>query len=450
MPAYYIVSGGFDPIHEGHIAMIQAAAKKSDGVILLLNSDEWLRRKKGKNFMSFDTRYAICSMLKYVIDVLAFDDSDNSASDGIRKIRAKYPDARLVFANGGDRTKENIPETAAANECNVELEFGVGGAHKANSSSWILKEWNKQPNKKSSANQPLITIITTTFNLIKAGRKDTFLQMVESIRNQDYPNIEHIVIDGASADGTVDLLKQTGVTFISEPDKGIHDACNKGIARAKGKYIAFLNSDDYYESKEVVSKTVKALEESGADFSYADMHILDRQTGQRTIRKSAWRACFVRYPINTPTVFMSKKMLEELHGFDPIYKASGDYDLITRALLKGYRSVEVPLTGIVFRSGGMSESDPVMIKEERIHILKTDCGLDSKQALRAHEFQFMPHRILKKLLAQTKDFPAKRAIVKRNFLNMINFVFLQIFTLRLKPGKRCFRLCGITFVKERV
>ncbi len=143
MKTYYIVSGGFDPIHEGHIEMIKAAAKQSDGVILLLNSDEWLCRKKGKNFMSFKTRYAVCENMKNVIDVLSFDDSDNSASDGIKKAREKYPNDRLVFANGGDRTKENIPECAVCNECNVELAFGVGGENKANSSSWILADWKK-------------------------------------------------------------------------------------------------------------------------------------------------------------------------------------------------------------------------------------------------------------------------------------------------------------------
>lgn len=143
MPAYYIVSGGFDPIHEGHIEMIKASKAKSDGVILLLNSDEWLCRKKGKNFMNFKTRLAICENIKGVIDAFGFDDSDNSASDGIRKARAKYPDAELVFANGGDRTKDNIPETQAANECRVRLEFGVGGENKANSSSWILKDWKQ-------------------------------------------------------------------------------------------------------------------------------------------------------------------------------------------------------------------------------------------------------------------------------------------------------------------
>ena len=144
MVKYYIVSGGFDPIHEGHIAMIVDSAKRSDGVIVLVNSDEWLCRKKGKNFYTFNTRRVILENIKGVIDVLSFDDTDNSACDGIRKARAKYPDAELVFANGGDRTKDNIPETSVCNECGVTVVFGVGGENKANSSSWILNKWNNK------------------------------------------------------------------------------------------------------------------------------------------------------------------------------------------------------------------------------------------------------------------------------------------------------------------
>ncbi len=141
MKTYYIVSGGFDPIHEGHIAMILDAAEKSDGVIMLVNSDDWLRRKKGQEFTNFNTRSCICSAIKGVIDVIAFDDADNSASDGIRKAREKYQDVKLVFANGGDRGAGNIAEDDVCRECNVELEFGVGGDFKANSSSWILEKW---------------------------------------------------------------------------------------------------------------------------------------------------------------------------------------------------------------------------------------------------------------------------------------------------------------------
>ena len=142
MVKYYIVSGGFDPIHEGHIEMIKASAAASDGVIVLVNSDAWLCRKKGKNFQNIKTRRTILENLKGVIDVLEFDDADNSSSDGIRKARTKYPAAKLFFANGGDRGKDNIPEIPTCRECQVEPIFGIGGTNKANSSSWILQKWN--------------------------------------------------------------------------------------------------------------------------------------------------------------------------------------------------------------------------------------------------------------------------------------------------------------------
>jgi D-beta-D-heptose 7-phosphate kinase/D-beta-D-heptose 1-phosphate adenosyltransferase len=147
MATYYIVSGGFDPIHEGHISLIKDAGSRGDGVIVLLNSDAWLCRKKGKNFMKFTTRMAICENLKNVIDVVGFDDGDNSACDGIRKVREKYPSDQLVFANGGDRTAGNIPEVETCNACNVMVEFEVGGENKINSSSSILKNWGPIPNQ---------------------------------------------------------------------------------------------------------------------------------------------------------------------------------------------------------------------------------------------------------------------------------------------------------------
>ncbi len=143
MKTYFIVSGGFDPIHEGHIQMIKQSAEASDGVIVLVNSDDWLCRKKGKNFHTIQTRKIILENIKGVIDVLDFDDTDNSACEGIRKVRAMYPNDRLVFANGGDRGKDNIPEGPVCAECNVDLAFGIGGAYKANSSSWILEQWQQ-------------------------------------------------------------------------------------------------------------------------------------------------------------------------------------------------------------------------------------------------------------------------------------------------------------------
>ena len=97
-----LVSGGFDPIHSGHIYLIQEASKYGD-VIVLLNSDEWLRNKKGKEFLPFVERKIIMKSLKHVIDVLSFNDSDTTCIDGIRKAVSKYPNQKIKFANGGDR-----------------------------------------------------------------------------------------------------------------------------------------------------------------------------------------------------------------------------------------------------------------------------------------------------------------------------------------------------------
>ena len=148
MSLYYIVSGGFDPIHEGHIENILESKNNSDGVIALVNSDEWLCRKKGRNFMNFYTRSTIVGAIKGVIDVIAFDDSDNSACDGLRKARAKYPNDTLVFAKGGDRTADNIPEIPICKELNIEIKYNVGmkisEKQKSNSSSWILKNWDEK------------------------------------------------------------------------------------------------------------------------------------------------------------------------------------------------------------------------------------------------------------------------------------------------------------------
>jgi mannose-6-phosphate isomerase-like protein (cupin superfamily)/glycerol-3-phosphate cytidylyltransferase-like family protein len=111
-------------------------------LIVGVNSDEWLRRKKGQEFMPWEERATIISALHNVDRVINFDDSDNSAKDAIRKVRAIHPDAQIIFANGGDRTKTNIPEMDILEEMlHVEFVFGVGGEDKKNSSSWILQEW---------------------------------------------------------------------------------------------------------------------------------------------------------------------------------------------------------------------------------------------------------------------------------------------------------------------
>lgn len=140
MSKVVVITGGFDPIHKGHLDYIKAAKELGQVLIVGVNSDEWLVRKKGRSFMPFEDRVAIIDALTYVDYAIPFDDRDGSGKDAIAWARRVYPEHTIVFANGGDRTSENIPEMDFVDN-NIEFVFGVGGENKANSSSWILEEW---------------------------------------------------------------------------------------------------------------------------------------------------------------------------------------------------------------------------------------------------------------------------------------------------------------------
>lgn len=135
-----IITGGFDPLHSGHIEYIRAARELGDILIVGVNSDEWLVRKKGRSFMPCWERSQIVASINGVEFAWTFDDSDGSAKHVIQLARRMFPDAKLIFANGGDRTAENIPEMDIQDD-NLEFVFGVGGTDKANSSSWLLEDW---------------------------------------------------------------------------------------------------------------------------------------------------------------------------------------------------------------------------------------------------------------------------------------------------------------------
>ena len=139
-----LVSGGFDPIHSGHVDLIEDASNYGD-VVVLLNSDAWLIQKKGKEFLPYEERKIIMSALKNVIDVLSFDDSDKTCVDGIRKAINTYPNHKIMFANGGDRNDKTAPDSEKkfCDKNNITTLWGVGGEYKSNSSSKILKRWQE-------------------------------------------------------------------------------------------------------------------------------------------------------------------------------------------------------------------------------------------------------------------------------------------------------------------
>jgi cytidyltransferase-like protein len=140
MKKIVLVTGGFDPLHSGHISYFNSAKQLGDVLVVGINSDAWLTRKKGRSFMPWLERSKIVQALKVVDYVIEFDDSDNSAKNAIKLTRQTFPNDEIIFANGGDRTHINIPEMDVVDD-NLKFVFGIGGFNKANSSSWILEEW---------------------------------------------------------------------------------------------------------------------------------------------------------------------------------------------------------------------------------------------------------------------------------------------------------------------
>ena len=151
MKRIVLVTGGFDPIHSGHIEYFKYAKSLGDELWVGLNSDAWLTRKKGRAFMPFSERMEIVKNLFMVDTVLDFDDTDGSASGAIFKTKSLVDmDTKIIFANGGDRTNQNIPELVIyGDDPQVEFRFGVGGEDKKNSSSWILKEWSQPTTQRA-------------------------------------------------------------------------------------------------------------------------------------------------------------------------------------------------------------------------------------------------------------------------------------------------------------
>ena len=150
MKKIIILSGGFDPVHKGHIRMFKAAKETNAKVIVGVNSDQWLSRKKGKPFMNQDERIEILESCKYIDSVINFDDLDNTACDLIRKVISLYKnkDVKIFFGNGGDRTHETTPEIEFCKQSDVEMIWELGGKKIQSSSSLIAQNNHKSSETK--------------------------------------------------------------------------------------------------------------------------------------------------------------------------------------------------------------------------------------------------------------------------------------------------------------
>lgn len=145
-----LVTGGFDPLHSGHIEYFKAAKQLGDTLVVGLNSDDWLVRKKGKAFMPFEERAAIVQNLEMVDNVMPVEDDETGGTTKAIGYLLQVTTGKLIVANGGDRIDGDIPEQKVyGDHSQVEFLFGVGGEDKKNSSSWILKNWDKPITKRA-------------------------------------------------------------------------------------------------------------------------------------------------------------------------------------------------------------------------------------------------------------------------------------------------------------
>ena len=141
-----LVSGGFDPIHSGHIAYLSSAKELGDKLIVALNSDKWLKNKKGFAFMSFKERKIVLEAINVVDSVKSFEDDElGSCKNALEEIKKEYKDQKIIFANGGDRNQSNIPEMEVQD---IDFVFGIGGNDKKNSSSEMMKRFITLEKKK--------------------------------------------------------------------------------------------------------------------------------------------------------------------------------------------------------------------------------------------------------------------------------------------------------------
>ena len=184
-----------------------------------------------------------------------------------------------------------------------------------------------------------VSIITVTYNSAK-----TIVDTIESVLQQTYPHIEYIVVDGGSKDDTIEQVKRFETAFgdrlkwVSEPDKGIYDAMNKGIAMASGDVVGILNSDDYFTSKQVIANMVKAFNED-IDAVYGDIHFIHDDQPQKCVRyysSKCFRPLWLRFGFMPahPSFYLRKSVYEKVGNYRLDYRIGADYEMMVRLFYK--------------------------------------------------------------------------------------------------------------------
>ena len=251
---------------------------------------------------------------------------------------------------------------------------------------------------------PRVSIITVCLN-----SASTIRDAIESVVAQDYPNIEYLIIDGASKDGTLEIVNSYGHRigrFLSEPDRGMYDSMNKGLKLATGDIVGFLHSDDMLASPTIISKVVRAFEQTGVECVFGDMDMVAPSNTQRVVRH--WRSGPHRpgslqrgwYPPHV-TLYVRRSVLEEVGPFDEHYRIAADMDHMVRLFeVRGVRSMHLPEVLVRMRAGGLSNKSLKNIWR---------ANMETWQSLRRHGFRVGPWFIAAKLLRKVRQLVVRRA-----------------------------------------
>lgn len=249
----------------------------------------------------------------------------------------------------------------------------------------------------------------TTFSIITVvrNRADTIADAIESVAGQRYPHVAHLVIDGASTDGTMAVVKRYRATLacvVSEPDGGIYDAMNKGLRLAAGDVVGFLNADDLYADSEVIADVGACFSDPGVDAVYGDLVYVSRTDPQRVVRY--WRSGDYRpglfrrgwMPAH-PTFFVRRAVYERHGGFDVSFRLQADFELTMRLLEVhriGWRYL--PRVLIRMRAGGATNSSIGNVIRG---------NLEAYRACRRHAPGLSPLFILRKVVSRLPQFLAR-------------------------------------------
>lgn len=238
-----------------------------------------------------------------------------------------------------------------------------------------------------------ISIITAVYN-----RKGSIAQAIESVTNQTYSNIEHVIIDGASTDGTTEIIKQIikpKDIFLSEPDKGIYDALNKGLQMSTGEVIGLVHSDDFLANERVLSEVAKAFSDPNVELVYGDLDYVSKGNTDRIIRH--WKST----PFNVdllkqgwmpahPTVFIRRSLYEKMGGYNLKYPIAADYDWCIRYLKKpDIKTIYIPRVLVKMRVGGESNGSILKVVKRNLEIysILRSNNFDYKDSLNALVFR---------------------------------------------------------------